>query len=229
MIPSFLHCTVRPLAQAVLAVLAVVALSAPPAAWALYKVVHPDGRVTYTDRAPTDGSARVVPMGRAGASAPEAPGNAPSTGPNLQTLPAELRQAAQRHPVVLYSAPECAPCTEGRALLQQRGVPYSERRVASDDDVLALERLTGARTVPALSIGTQTLRGFSTDWAAFLDAAGYPRESRLPRGWPAVVATPLAERATRPAAVAPPPLPPQAVPPPEPDPDPTPPPTGIRF
>jgi hypothetical protein len=29
-------------------------------AWALYKVVGPDGRVTYTDRAPTDQPAKAL-------------------------------------------------------------------------------------------------------------------------------------------------------------------------
>ena len=38
--------------------------------------------------------------------------------------------------------------------------------------------------MPALTIGAQPLRGLSeADWTAYLDAAGYPRESRLPRGW----------------------------------------------
>jgi glutaredoxin len=208
--------TLRPLA------LLPLLLPASPA-WALYKVVQADGSVTYTDRAPIDANARIVPLGR---NAPAAEAQASPTtvaSSALPPLPAELRQAMQRHPVVLYSAAECAPCNEGRTLLQQRGVPYSEKRVASDDDVAALERLTGGRTVPSLALGAQSLRGFSTDWNAFLDAAGYPRESRLPRGWPTPVATPLVERVAATAPVAPQPLPPTTAP------NPVPPPPGIRF
>jgi hypothetical protein len=82
-------------------------------------------------------------------------------------------------------------------LLQQRGVPFSERRITSEDDAAALERAVGGRTVPALMVGTQPLRGLSQDdWTAYLDAAGYPRESRLPRNYQAPAAMPLVERAT---------------------------------
>jgi glutaredoxin len=73
----------------------------------------------------------------------------------------------QRHPVTLYTGESCAPCDEGRRLLQQRGVPYTERRIVSGDDAAALERLIGARTLPGLSIGRQPLRGYSEqDWTA---------------------------------------------------------------
>ncbi|MDE2613752.1 MAG: glutaredoxin family protein [Burkholderiales bacterium] len=163
-----------------------------PAA-AQYKVVNPDGTVTYTDRPPPPSSnARVTQLGRgSAAAAPDA------------ALPTALRQALQRYPVTLYAATECSACDAARQYLQQRGVPYSERRVASDDDIAALERIAGARTVPALTIGAQTLRGYSqSDWAAYLDAAGYPRESQLPRGWQPPPPTPVVAERTAPARAA---------------------------
>jgi glutaredoxin len=185
MIASFRPAHLRSATRGLLAAAALVALWVPtPAAWAQYKVVQPDGSVTYTDRPPTDGSARVTALGR-------------STGAPAADvgLPAELRQPTQRYPVTLFTSADCSACDSGRRLLQLRGIPYNERRVASEDDVQALERAVGARTVPALTIGAQALRGLSeTDWAAYLDAAGYPRESRLPRNWPVPVATPLVER-----------------------------------
>jgi glutaredoxin len=108
-----------------------------------------------------------------------------------------------RYPVTLYTSNNCLPCDNGRQLLQQRGVPYAERRVTTEDDAMALERAVGGRTVPALTIGAQPLRGLSeTDWTAYLDAAGYPRVSKLPRNWPAAPVLPLAEKAT-PARPAP--------------------------
>ena len=159
-------------------------------AWALYKVVQPDGSVTYTDRPPAATTARITTMGKA---------NAP-TGQLDVSFPVDLRQAAQRYPVVLYTSADCTPCDNGRRLLAQRGVPYTERRIASEEDALVLERLSGGRTVPSLTIGAQPVRGLSeTDWTAYLDAAGYPRESRLPRGWQAAPPTPLAERVPVPA------------------------------
>jgi len=165
-------------------------------ALALYKVVQADGSVTYTDRPPAAGSGRITTMGR----------NAAPAATEM-VLPLELRQAADRFPVTLYTSPDCIPCDNGRRLLQQRGVPYRERVVSSEEDVAALERTVGGRTVPALTIGSQPLRGLSeADWSAYLDAAGYPREPRLPRGWQPPPPAPLTERVpVRPATATPPP------------------------
>jgi glutaredoxin len=163
--------------------------------WAQYKVVAADGSVTYTDRPRAEANARVTSLGRGGAAQP---GEA--------ALPADLRQVAQRFPVTLFTGADCAPCDNGRRLLQQRGIPFAERRVSSEEDAVALERAVGGRTVPALTIGAQPLRGLSeTDWTAYLDAAGYPRASKLPSGWQAAPAQPLTEKvaAAKPAAPAP--------------------------
>jgi len=170
-----------------------VLLCAP--AHALYKVVGPDGKVTYTDRLPSPADGRVTPL------------NAASSGANdAAALPLELRQVAARYPVTLYVIADCVPCDSARALLRQRGVPYVEKIVQSVEDAEALQRLAGSRDAPTLMIGQQPLRGLSTDtWNAYLDAAGYPRESRLPAGYQFPAATPLSERREpAPAASAPP-------------------------
>ncbi|MGC4079876.1 MAG: glutaredoxin family protein [Rubrivivax sp.] len=180
-----------PLKLAVVAAL----VAASSSAWSLYKVIGPDGSITYTDRPPAAANARITSLGRNGETTPL--GDA--------SLPFELRQASARYPVVLYTAADCPPCDNARGLLQQRGVPYRERSVVSDDDTRALERLTGARTVPALTVGQQVLSGLAAaDWNAYLDAAGYPKESKLPRSWQLPPVAPLTEgapaRAARPAA-----------------------------
>lgn len=176
--------------------------AAPLGALAQYKVVGPDGTVTYTDRPPTASNAKISALSRRGDAAPLG---------GAANLPFDLRQVAGRYPVTLYTTGDCTPCDSGRQLLQQRGVPYTERTVNTDDDAAALERLVGGRTVPSLSIGGQGLRGFAAgDWTAYLDAAGYPKSSRLPRGWQPPAPTPLVERAAparvlaEPAAPAPP-------------------------
>ena len=188
-----------------LATLACTACIAAPAL-AQYKVVSPDGSVTYTDRPPAQSNLRVTAMGR----------NAPPPTPGLEVgLPLEVRQALARYPVTLYTAADCPPCDSGRKLLQQRGIPYTERSVASEDDGEALERLVGGRTVPSLTVGAQPLRGFNElDWGGYLDAAGYPKESKLPRNWPVPGATPLVARAAAAApgtAPAPAPEPPRPI------------------
>ena len=176
----------RPIPPWRLAAAAVLLAAALPAS-AQYKVVGPDGKVTYTDRPPVTGTpaaSRVTPM--APAAAPPAAATA---------LPTELRQVATRYPVTLYVVPNCAPCDSARALLRQRGVPYAEKIVATEDDAEALQRLAGTRDAPTLTIGAQPLRGLSADtWNAYLDSAGYPRESRLPAGFQFSAATPLIER-----------------------------------
>jgi glutaredoxin len=180
-------------------------------AHAQYKVVNPDGGVTYTDRPPVASNVRVTSMNRNSARAARAQEIA---------LPAELRSVVQRHPVILYTMAECAPCLNARKLLLQRGVPYSEKSVVTEGDAAALMRLVGARTLPAMSVGAQPVRGWSEqDWNAFLDVAGYPRENRLPAGWQVPEATPLVERVAPtsrgPATPVPPPPPMEAPPAPE--------------
>jgi glutaredoxin len=184
-------------------------------AMAQYKVVGPDGSITYTDRPPTASNAKVTALSRRG----DAPASADAA------LPFELRQVASRFPVTLFTSADCPPCDAARQFLQQRGVPYSERRVVTEDDAAALERAVGGRTVPSATIGSQPLRGLSqTDWTIYLDAAGYPRESKLPRNWQAPPPTPLVERAAPPVArnSAPPPPPDAPTPPPAPE-------GGIKF
>ena len=164
---------------------------------ALYKVVGPDGKITYTDRMPNEG--RISPVGgqAAAAAAPEV------------VMPPELRQATNRYPVTLYTTNgACEPCDAARALLRRRGVPYAEKQVLSPEDGEALQRLSGGRDAPTLTIGAQTLRGLATEvWNQYLDSAGYPRESTLPQGYQYPAPTPVTERreasaAPRPAARA---------------------------
>lgn len=150
----------------------------------LYRSVGPDGRVTYSDKPPATANAS---PGGSGASA--ASSNAAGNG----SLPYALRQVVQRYPVTLYASADCAPCNSGRNLLINRGVPFSEKTVSSNDDVEALKRLTGGEaSVPLLTIGSQQLKGYSdADWSQYLDAAGYPKTSQLPASYRRPEVTPM--------------------------------------
>lgn len=182
---------------------------------AQYKVTAPDGSVTYTDRPPASEANRVTALGRRAPALPD-------TGSDIAALPFELRQAATRYPVTLYTAANCIPCDNGRQMLQQRGVPYREKQVLNADDSAALDRLTGGRSIPTLTVGSQPLRGYNpNDWASYLNAAGYPADSRLPRGWQPAAPSPLVARAApAPASQA---APAEAAASPSPAPAPTPP------
>ena len=187
-------------------------LLAAPAAHALFKVVGPDGRVTYSDRAPSPSDGKVSPI------------NSETGRASDPSLPFALRQVATRFPVTLYTASDCGEaCALGRALLARRGVPYNERTAETDEDRAAWQRLVGGPEAPVLKVGGQSLRGYTqTTWDETLDVAGYPRQSQLPANYQAAAPMPLVERRpaarpTPPAPTAPPPIDPSANP------------SGIRF
>ena len=177
------------------------------------RIVGPDGKVTYTDRAAP-----------ASASAPAAPAN--DTG----ALPYALRQAAQRYPVMLYTGDKCNPCNSARELLQKRGVPFTEKTITTAEDGQAFAALGAENALPLVTIGTQRVSGFlAADLNRYLDAAGYPATSQLPRTHrnpapqalaPVAPPTPEAPRVDTPMAPAAPSAP-VAAPPSNP--------AGIRF
>jgi glutaredoxin len=149
----------------------------------VFRIVAPDGKVTFSDR-PSPLSAGKASVSEAGASAS---GGAVSAG-----LPFELRQVALKYPVVLYSAENCAPCVGARSMLTSRGIPFSEKTVSTAQDNEALQHLSGEASLPFLTIGSQQLKGFSdAEWTQFLDAAGYPKSSTLPASYRAPAPAPL--------------------------------------
>lgn len=153
----------------------------PASAQAVYRIVAPDGKVTFSDK---------PPVANAGAPASGVAGKTPELA--AAVLPLELRQAVNKYPVVLYTASNCAPCGSGRALLSRRGVPFTEKTVNTAEDADALQRISGGNSLPFLTIGGQHIKGYSdSEWTQFLDAAGYPKTSVLPSTYRSVSATPL--------------------------------------
>ena len=130
----------------------------------IYRVVGPDGKVTFSDK---------PPVSAANMTATDAGGKA--TGANGPTLPFELRQVVSKYPVTLYTANNCAPCASGRTLLSGRGIPFTEKTVNTAEDADALQRISGENSLPFLTIGGQQIKGYSeSEWTQFLDAAGDP-------------------------------------------------------
>jgi glutaredoxin len=88
-----------------------------------------------------------------------------------------VRQAIEKFPVVLYTSAGCGdPCKQARALLNGRGVPFSEKVLESEDDLTDLGRqLGGEAQLPSITVGRQSARGFEpVAWNELLDAATYP-------------------------------------------------------
>ncbi|MFN3616790.1 MAG: glutaredoxin family protein [Aquabacterium sp.] len=141
-------------------------------AWALYKVVGPDGKVTYTDRPPT-AQANIPVSTVSGASGGD--------GANLTGVPFDVRQAAQRFPVQLYTTSDCSPCSSARQYLNRRGVPFVEFTVNGDADQVSFRQQFKVDALPLLRVGGKNMTGFNEqEWRSYLDAAGYPASSQLP-------------------------------------------------
>ena len=184
------------LAPAAWLALAVAAGTLAPAqaqAQQVFRIVAPDGKVTFSDRPPAASS------GTAGVSTGSA---ASASSATTAGLPFELRQVAGKYPVTLYTSDNCAPCSSARSLLTTRGVPFAEKTVSTADDTQALQRISGETSLPFVTIGSQQLKGFSdAEWTQFLNAAGYPPSSVLPASYRFAAATPLvAVAAASPAA-----------------------------
>lgn len=158
-------------------------------AWALYKVVGPDGRVTYTDRAPVDQPARALKANGASVAA--------------DALPYDLQKVANRFPVTLFTGNNCTPCDTARQLLKSRGVPFTEKTVTTSEDIRQFRSQEATDQLPTVRIGQKQLSGLQhSDWNAYLDAAGYPATSALPPGYRYAPATPLVPLAGKPDASA---------------------------
>lgn len=169
---------------------------AAPAFAQLYKVVGPDGKVTYSDTPPPATAGKVE---RKNINASKGDVN----------LPFELNEAVRNNPVTLYTTTQCAPCDEARALLRRRGVPYSEKTVVTNEDQLKLRQVSGDLQIPLLIVGRTKLRGFEPGgWQAALEAARYPETSKLPSNYTYRPPEPAAPQVAEAAKPPPPPQPP---------------------
>ncbi len=130
----------------------------------LYRWLDAKGKVHYGDVPPVD-AAQVTPIKSPAAAAPG------------EDLPYETRRAQQNFPVILYVADNCAEyCDQARSLLSKRGIPFSEKKLITQEDIDAFKALSGSDSSPTLAVGKTFLKGFlATQWHNELDIAGYPK------------------------------------------------------
>jgi glutaredoxin len=134
----------------------------------VYKSVDKNGRVTYSEVPPLPGSGDKL------------------TGDSASSvaLPYALQQVVNRYPVTLYTTADCGPCISAKLMLTQRGVPFTERTVSSNEDITAYKKLNSENNFPLATIAAQQLKGYEEgEWTKYLDAAGYPKSSTLPRNY----------------------------------------------
>jgi glutaredoxin len=144
------------------------------------------GHVHYSDL-PPPAAARVLSMGSSATA---------SIKGSTEELPAELQALLKRSPVVLFTTPDCSPCTQARSHLNKRGIPFSEKTVTSHIDVEAFRKIGFSQDLfPSMTVGQERAMGFeSSEWNRLLTGAGYPENVALPPSYKASPATPLVQR-----------------------------------
>ncbi len=92
-------------------------------------------------------------------------------------LPYETRLAQQNFPVTLYVADNCIEaCNQARSFLDKRGIPFSEVKLVTKEEIDAFKSHSGSDQAPTLAVGRNYLKGFlAVDWDSELDVAGYPK------------------------------------------------------
>ncbi|MDB5910284.1 MAG: hypothetical protein JWP34_4398 [Massilia sp.] len=173
----------------------------------IYKWTDAKGVVHYSDQPPPakDGKAETKSFG---------------SGSGGVDLPYALAEAVRSNPVVLYTTSNCNPCDEGRALLKERGIPFAEKTVKSNDDQEKLKEAGGDGQLPLLVVGSIKRVGFEAfAWNEALTNAAYPRQKQLPASYQypaaasAAPARPLASNVEPSAAARPKAPPPSDAPP----------------
>ena len=137
----------------------------------VYKWTDEKGNVHFSDTPPPSSVTKNVTEKRVAGG-----------GADASQVPYAVQMAMKNSPVTLYTAPQCgAFCDQGRSLLGDRGIPYTERNAqGSPQDAEAVKKAIGALQVPLLMVGNDALKGFDAgSWHSALDAAGYPR-TKLP-------------------------------------------------
>jgi glutaredoxin len=136
----------------------------------LYRWTDERGRVHVTDRPPPPTAKNV--QRRSGET------GAPAASTDL---PYAVQVAAKNYPVTLFTAPDCAPCNNARALLNARGVPFREVSVVDEKQADELRKAVGSLSVPSLRVGSDVQKGFEqAAYHTMLDIAGYPGTGVLP-------------------------------------------------
>lgn len=143
--------------------LAVAGLSTAQAA-SLYKWVDSQGRVSYHDKPPPEGSDFRVEEKNL------------DTGRKSEADDT-LEKIVEQYPVVLYSVPVCGSCDLARVYLEKRKVPYSEHNLENNAELQQkLKQKFGALSAPTITIGEKVMKGYvESILEGELDTAGYPK------------------------------------------------------
>jgi Domain of unknown function (DUF4124) len=135
----------------------------------LYRWEDKNGRVTYSDTPPPQ-DAKTQQKKKLGDNIIE-----------QDSMSFSLKEAVRKNPVTLYVNDCGEPCSQARALLGKRGIPFNERDPSKDAKAGdALKALVGALDIPTMTVGETKIKGYlERDWTAALDSAGYPKSNSV--------------------------------------------------
>ncbi len=135
-------------------------------AGALYRSIDENGNVLYSDK-PDLNAADTEKL------------NSGFEPAQDDALSFEARRANSKFPVTLYVADSCGSgCTQARDYLTKRGIPFTEKKLVTMEDIEAFKKDSGGNQIPVMHIGTNWLTGFmESSWRLALDDAGYPKNA----------------------------------------------------
>ncbi len=136
-------------------------LGSAATAQTVYKSVGADGKIVYSDRAPTEGRLEKTMKFELASSA--LPASAASYMEQFRkTHPAGAAAPADARGVTLYSAVWCGYCRKAKAWLGEHGVSYTDIDIDAPGGTAALAQATGGRSgIPVLVVDGHALNGFS--------------------------------------------------------------------
>lgn len=137
----------------------------------LYRWTDESGKVHYTDTQPPASAKNVEKKGKARASGAEAAAAQQSYA---------LQQAVKNFPISIYTSKDCGdPCKKGLDHLNKRGVPFTEKIVATQAEIDEVTKLAGAPRVPVMVVGVSVQKDYEEQaWNEALDTAGYPKSAK---------------------------------------------------
>jgi glutaredoxin len=132
----------------------------------MFRWVDKDGKVHFSDQPPPPSEKNVTQK--------KLQGNVIE----VDKLPFATREALRKNPVVIYTSGNCGDaCKDGRNLLTTRGIPFTEKIIDNDVNLIAeLKKLSNDTILPLLIVGQDQVKGMQVQkWNNALDSAGYPR------------------------------------------------------
>jgi glutaredoxin len=113
----------------------------------IYKVIGADGKVSYTDKAPQDRTAKSETLKI----------QTWSGAPSVSSYNGSVRK------VTLLSAQWCGICRQAKAYMTSRKIAFEEWDIDRSDYARSKMRELGAKGVPVILVGKQKMVGFSPE------------------------------------------------------------------